>query len=1309
MFFGKRYKAIAFFLCITLAVMNFSGVSLVSAAEARTGSSNYYSNQGELEEGAFIELPLGAVTPEGWLKDQLNLQKDGITGAMEDYDNYGANSGWLGGTGENWEKGPYYVRGLVALAYTLNEESLKQKAQKWIDWSINSQRADGFFGPSNNTDWWPRMPMLMAIRDYYEATENLGTPDERVIPFLEKYFRYQLTALPSSPLQSWAIARGGDNLEVVIWLYNRLYDQSNPEASEWLMELADILISQTTDWTGQFNNTTVREHVVNTGQALKTPALRYLISGSDTDKYAFETGLLNISIDHGRIDGLPNADESPADNKPTRGTELCGIVESMWSTELAIAAIGDVTYADRLEKIAYNSLPAAYAPDYLGASYFISQNQVLATAGNHEFSTDHGDDLTFGAPCGYECCFPNNHMGWPKYVQSMWMATNDDGLAVIAYGPNKVTAKVADGKNAVFTQDTTYPFDEAIVLNYSGESAVFPLELKIPSWCENPVVKVNEVVQTGVVTGEFFRIEREFVAGDKIEITFPMTIETSTWYSGAVAVERGPLVYSLKIGQEWIENTDPEIRQMSVTARGGLMHREVYPTTPWNYGLIIDENDIEGSFEVVKSAVGEQPFDTDSAPVTLKAKGQLIPEWQLDGNLVGDISFGKIEYNEEMTADIELIPFGCARLRITQFPQIGENTSVLRYSDVSVRTRGDQRIQEISNVAVPEAGEYIMNVSYTGAGTLSFVLNGKVIGEREFSGTSSSIGISGLKGMIADSYFMFNENHVNNIRFIGNDGVEITGISIRMVDRLDSVTVNSVSAVEGGFSVTTNIDREASQYYIRYGTSSGNYTVTASGFHGNTATVTGLSAGTYYFVVEANIGGNKTVSAESSVTVSGAEEDSGPSYSVVAPETPVFDDYSDASASESMWTKIGATSKINFRNGKMVFGEDSNVKAILNGGESWNDYVVEAKIQLTQFKEFNNAGIMFRVTEPASGPDAYKGYYFGITQSKAMVGYSNNGWFPIKDIECGLSYGNEYTLKVIASGDKMAFYINGELIYWWSDSRYSTGTAGLRSYEESFTADDYTVRALTDEDKANIEDAFNGVEMEVTGRRYSGTAQVRYPNISTATSYKVMFGTEPGVYTNEVYDHYYNSFTGGAAGVTAVSLPDDGETYYVKMAALNGSSEVGSSEEIVFQPFCFNAPAGLDTTPASSAEAADGIITGVSEAMEYRSENETDYIRCTGDVISGLAPGKYFVRVAATNDTRASEEIAVTVGAVSLIIGDMNNDKLVNVADVVKLRRLVMAGSWTSYEFEAGNLVADDTLNVSDVVALRQMIMNPAE
>lgn len=101
-----------------------------------------------LKQPIFTPLPLGSIKPSGWIRNQLNIQADGLTGHLEEHwEDVGSDNGWLGGKGESWERGPYYVDGLLPLAYLLEDETLIRKAMKWVEWALSSQREDGMFGP----------------------------------------------------------------------------------------------------------------------------------------------------------------------------------------------------------------------------------------------------------------------------------------------------------------------------------------------------------------------------------------------------------------------------------------------------------------------------------------------------------------------------------------------------------------------------------------------------------------------------------------------------------------------------------------------------------------------------------------------------------------------------------------------------------------------------------------------------------------------------------------------------------------------------------------------------------------------------------------------------------------------------------------------------------------------------------------------------------------------------------------------------------------------------------------------------------
>lgn len=1078
-------SVICFLLCISL-LFSYAVAALADQASEREGNQNYFSNQGKLVDDAFTMLPLGAVQPEEWLREQLLLQKEGLLGNMQDkYPIYSDSNGWRGGSGDTWEKGPYYFRGLTQTAFILDDEELKAKAMKWIDWTLNNQRENGFMGPSqdgNGTnkswDWWPRMVVLLTLQDYYEATEYYGDPDKRVLPFLEKYFRYQLEHIDKWPLnQYWDQARGGDNIEVVLWLYNRLYDDSNPDATDWLITLANKLYQYTYKWTDIYQGSTAREHVVNTTQGLKTPAVMYQVTGSEEDKTAMRAGIENYSIDHGRVDGLPNSDEAARENYPYRGTELCGVSESILSQSITMRILGEGWIGDNLESLAYNSLPAAYSPDLRNHTYFQAQNQVVLAHGTHDFDQDHGDSIAFGAFSGFECCFPNGHMGWPKFVQSMWMATRDNGLAIVAYGPNTVTAKVADGKTAVFTQSTNYPFEETVTLTYSGDTAAFPLKLRIPEWCEGWTIALNGQAVTGDVVNGYLTINRTFQKGDTIEIKFPMQVELSTWYNNALSVKYGPLIFGVKVEEDWRETTDYSIfwDSREVQEVDPFTFKETYPASDWNYALVIKENDIQGSFEVVRTEeVAAQPFNVSTAPITLKVTGQLVPDWKLMGNSVPEAPYSPLAADEDLQTEIELIPTGCTRMHINQIPWVGvAEDKVVRTADTAdTYTYDGVKTVQFDNVIVPDADSYQMVITYSGSGELTLNVNTKHSQTLNFPAGQTTVTVGNLEDLVTDSAFRFCYEHYNRIRFTGNAGVTIEKIEIIPAGTFDEPKVTSSSATMDSIKLTTNIDRADGFYTVYYGTKSGNYTMTSQGHHERIAYLTGLEPNTtYYGKVEMRVNGVLTQTEEFTEKTLAEESDITDPWSVPGAFT---DDFSDATASKDRWVVLG-DSVVTYSGGQMNIGDSLNVKAV-TGSENWQNYTVEAT--LNPGESGRDCGVMIRTTNAtASGPDAYHGYYIGVKKGAVIVGYADGGWHQMgSEIPANIEKNKPCNLKVVAVGDQFAIFVDdvqvGGLIT--PPVKYESGQVGLRSYNNPFTCDTFTVRAVTVEEKALFGEVFQG-------------------------------------------------------------------------------------------------------------------------------------------------------------------------------------------------------------------------------------------
>ncbi|HXF26653.1 MAG TPA: beta-L-arabinofuranosidase domain-containing protein [Bryobacteraceae bacterium] len=615
------------------------------------------TNRPPLQPAAFNLLPLGSVKPKGWLLDQLKIQADGLSGHLDEFwPDVGPNSGWLGGTGESWERGPYFLDGLVPLAYLTNDSRLITKVKKWMDWSLDHQQPDGWLGPVKNTDWWPNFVMLKALTQYQEATG-----DPRVIPAMEKYFAYQSKHIDERPLKSWADYRWQDEVLSLIWLYNRNGDRT-------LLDLARKLHEQGHKWEAQFadlrwkgkvtrSESSLSTHGVNNAMALKTAPVWWLITGNASDRDALGHMLDQLDRYDGEPNGIFSSDEHYAGTDPSQGTELCAVVEAMFSLENDLAILGNPALGDRLEKIAFNALPGTFSPDMWAHQYDQESNQVMCSLSDRRWTTNNPDSNIFGLEPNFGCCTANMHQGWPKFAAHLWMGTPEGGFAAAVFSPSQVTKKVHNVPVTI-DEDTGYPFREVVSMTvYAATPEQFDLQLRIPGWAEDATISVNGIAETGVEAGAFHRIARKWKDGDKIEIHLPMTLRVSHWYNNSVAIERGSIVYSLKIGESWREEKQT----------GPAKDWEVFPTTPWNYALVIDPKAPARSLTVAEKVIARQPFAPGTAPVEISAEGRRLPEWQLVDDAAGPLPASPVE-SKLPVESITLIPYGAAKLRITAFP-----------------------------------------------------------------------------------------------------------------------------------------------------------------------------------------------------------------------------------------------------------------------------------------------------------------------------------------------------------------------------------------------------------------------------------------------------------------------------------------------------------------------------------------------------------------------------------------------------------------------------------------------------------------
>lgn len=624
--------------------------------------------QAPLMQQPFALLPTGSIKASGWLLRQLHIQADGLGGHLDEFwPIVGPDSGWSGGKGESWEDGPYFLDGLVPLAWQLDSPTLKAKAMRFIDWTLEHPWENGMFGPRSNDDWWPRMVMLKVLTQYHELTG-----DPRVMPLMTRYFRHQLQALPMRPLRDWGRMRWQDELVSVLWLYQRTGDAK-------LLDLAHLLKQQGYDWQGMFahfpftqktdadalrkqaggsdafmQDLGLQVHGVNIAQSLKASPVWSVASGSAADREAIHHQLQMLDMYHGVPNGMFSADEHLAGRSPSQGTELCTVVETMFSLEVALALTGDAALGDRLERIAFNALPAALTDDMWAHQYNQQANQVECSQHRQPWTTDGPESNLFGLEPNFRCCTANFHQGWPKFANSLWMATADHGLAAMSYAPCTV-ATVVRGTPVVVEQVSDYPFRQTVSLTLKPEHAVaFPLRLRMPAWSRDTRITVNgKPVKT---TPGFTTVERTWAPGDTIEVVFDAEVKVERGYNGALSFSRGALVYALPIEENWVV----------WRKRGPTNDWQVYPGSRWNIGFRPDV-----PIAVSEHPVGERPFAGATAAVKLAVQGQYVPAWTSSEGSADPVPAKAEPSVDEGSPSVKLVPYAGAKLRITAFPSLG--------------------------------------------------------------------------------------------------------------------------------------------------------------------------------------------------------------------------------------------------------------------------------------------------------------------------------------------------------------------------------------------------------------------------------------------------------------------------------------------------------------------------------------------------------------------------------------------------------------------------------------------------------------
>jgi len=663
-------------------------------------------------------LPIGVVRPSGWMRAQLELEANGLTGHLMDFYPDVQNSSWLGGSHDvgpsAGERFSYWFNGVVPLAHQLGDDRLIRIVNDSLTNILSRIGPSGWLGPepvieSDTRSFWGRYRMLSALASHYEATGDERLPSAMVAHLKEQSSRmWKYGGLGSL----WSAGRVHDLVATVAWLIERGGD-AGLQAAPFLHLFAFQLYNSrgVYDWEGWFQGPAFPKsavgapgtlgalrsfyHGVDAGEALKSGAVWWRFLGDESLLASSGSRVNKIEASHGFPTGEICADEHLCGSMPSMGTELCVIVEQMASYGTIGAATGNAVWYERLERLLLNALPASYTKDMWHHPYLHQSNEISAVphAEPVVWISDGPNATIYGVDGGGAgCCTTNGGMGFPVALASALRATIDGGLSLGVFVPLNATFPLSllgvafsvdslgravyphggATENLTVTVSTSYPFEDIVRISVAGVplDAKIPFYIRVPSW-------VSSEAQVNVTNGSSHTISYNVssFAGGFFQVslssgntlisfdTSPRIIFTTGWHNNSASVSRGALVYTLLLNETVAvahQYPFPQAQDLNVTT-----------PSPWNFAILRTGL----NFSSTGAPPGSLPFSGGSSnPLRITAWGRRLPSW---GILKGSADAPPLSpvcaKPEDICGDpeiITLVPHGTTLLRITEFPWV---------------------------------------------------------------------------------------------------------------------------------------------------------------------------------------------------------------------------------------------------------------------------------------------------------------------------------------------------------------------------------------------------------------------------------------------------------------------------------------------------------------------------------------------------------------------------------------------------------------------------------------------------------------
>lgn len=631
--------------------------------------------------GKMEEVKIAEITPNGWLRETLIAEKNGITGNLHKIGYPFNTECWKyksladGGYDEWWpyEQNAYRIDSVIRTAGILKDKELYDVVKDEVEKSISYD--DNFIGPVELKECKScyRWPMAVYFRGLYAQWSTDG--DRKYIDKMQAHYL--------NDVSDYHGGRDIVNIETMFRIYELTGNEELYKKAVNAYEIFNNSNEKHSNAKSMLTDDKPYQHGVTFNEQAKLAAIMYIYTGDENYLKAAEKGYEKIDKYIMLPDGVHTSCEFTYGNETKWAHESCDISDYTWSMGYLLEATGNARYADRIEKACLNAAFGAIGPYFKTIQYFSGVNQAVAARNSTTIKDFANTPRMAYQPHHYpECCVGNIGRTFPNYALRMYQRI-ENGIAVSLYGDS-----VFDGEEMRIEQSGGYPFGETVYFDIQlKDKAKNTLKLRIPYWSDKYELAVNSDVLNPEYENRYVKINVN--DGDRISLKLFKDFKSNTSSDGGVYYTYGPFVMSLKIKEKW-EIDEEEKRQTKE-----FPAYNVYPESDWAYAAVGDEKP-----DIVMNAISENPF-WDGYPFEIKIKLHKLNNWNLVKEKISenenkqelgiddkqkecgatevfgdslktpelpDENFVKENIGDE--EEVTLVPYACTNLRITVFPKL---------------------------------------------------------------------------------------------------------------------------------------------------------------------------------------------------------------------------------------------------------------------------------------------------------------------------------------------------------------------------------------------------------------------------------------------------------------------------------------------------------------------------------------------------------------------------------------------------------------------------------------------------------------